>query len=151
MSRLRAPLIALLAGLAACATQPKPDNDHARAQVEATERAFARTMADRNADAFAGFVAEDAVFFTGARPLRGRDRIVAWWAKYFVGAQAPFSWQPDTVEVLDSGTLASSSGPVFDPAGKLIGRFNSIWRLEAPGAWRIIFDRGEPVCDDKAN
>jgi len=22
-----------------------------------------------------------------------------------------------------------------------------LWRQEAPGIWRIIFDKGEPVCD----
>ena len=42
---------------------------------------------------------------------------------------------------------ASSSGPVFDPSGKQIATFSSIWRLEAPGVWRIIFDKGNDVCD----
>jgi len=35
-----------------------------------------------------------------------------------------------------------SSGPMTDPSGKPIGRFVSIWRQEAPGVWRIVFDRG---------
>jgi ketosteroid isomerase-like protein len=60
---------------------------------------------------------------------------------------APFSWEPAEVEVLASGALALSSGPVRDPHGKLIGRFMSIWRLEAPGQWRVVFDKGSPVCD----
>jgi hypothetical protein len=51
------------------------------------------------------------------------------------------------VEVLPSGTLALSSGPVRDPSGKVTARFSSIWRLEAPGQWRIIFDKGERVCN----
>jgi ketosteroid isomerase-like protein len=57
---------------------------------------------------------------------------------------APFSWRPETVEVLESGTLALSSGPVFDAAGQPIGAFNSIWRLEADGRWRVVFDKGCP-------
>ena len=61
--------------------------------------------------------------------------------------QAPFSWQPDTVEVLESGNLALSSGPVFDPAGKKFATFTSIWRQDAPGVWRIVFDKGNPECD----
>jgi hypothetical protein len=48
------------------------------------------------------------------------------------------------VEVLDSGTLALTSGPVFDPAGKRIGTFNSVWRRETDGAWKIVLDNG---CD----
>ena len=46
--------------------------------------------------------------------------------------------------MLDSGTLALTSGPVFDPQGKQIGMFNSIWRLEPDGRWRVVFDKG---CD----
>jgi len=33
---------------------------------------------------------------------------------------------------------------VLDAAGKPIARFNSIWRQEAPGVWRIVFDKGQP-------
>ena len=42
------------------------------------------------------------------------------------------------------GTLALSTGPVRNPAGQPIARFNSIWRQEAPGVWRIVFDKGQP-------
>ena len=56
---------------------------------------------------------------------------------------APFSWKPERVEVLDSGKLALSTGPVYDPDGKRIGSITSIWRREAPGTWRIVFDKGD--------
>jgi hypothetical protein len=45
-------------------------------------------------------------------------------------------------EVLDSGVLAISSGPVRDSKGALIAAFTSIWQLEDTGKWRIIFDKG---------
>jgi hypothetical protein len=48
------------------------------------------------------------------------------------------------VSVLDSGSLGLTSGPVFDPEGNQIGTFNSIWRLNADGVWKIVFDRGCP-------
>jgi hypothetical protein len=48
--------------------------------------------------------------------------------------------------VVDSGKLAHSSGPVIDPDGKVIGMFNSIWRLESDGHWRVVFDKGCPPC-----
>jgi hypothetical protein len=51
------------------------------------------------------------------------------------------------VEVLASGELALSSGPVRDPQGKLIARFNSVWRQESPGLWRIVLDMGNDACD----
>ena len=44
--------------------------------------------------------------------------------------------------VLDSGSLAPTSGPVTLPDGSEAGRFNSVWRLDADGEWRVVFDRG---------
>lgn len=111
-------------------------------QVRAAEIGFARTMAARDQSAFAAFVAEDAVFFNARVALRGRPAVVQAWARFFEGDKAPFSWEPDTVEVLDSGTLALTSGPVRDPDGKQIGTFNSIWRRDADGRWRVVFDKG---------
>lgn len=113
-------------------------------QVLAAERAFAKSMADRQLAAFSACIAEEAIFFTGAAPLRGRSAVVAGWSRYFDAAVAPFSWAPDRVEVLSSGTLALSTGLVRDPAGQVIGRFNSVWRQEAPGVWRVVFDKGSP-------
>jgi ketosteroid isomerase-like protein len=116
-------------------------------QVIETERAFARTMATRDFKAFVSFVSAEAVFFTGDKPLRGRQAVADRWKTYYEKPEAPFSWEPEKVEVLDSGTLALSTGPVRDPTGKLVGAFTSIWRLEEPGKWRIVFDKGNPVCD----
>ncbi len=132
--------------LAACATPPVVPAERS-AEVAAVERAFARTMADRDHDAFSRFIADEAVFVAGTRVLRGRAAIVTAWKRFYDGPAAPFSWAPDQVEVLDSAALAFSAGPVFDPAGKLVGRFTSIWRREAPGVWRIVFDTGSDACE----
>jgi hypothetical protein len=48
------------------------------------------------------------------------------------------------VEVLPSGRLAMTSGPVTDAEGKPAGAFHSIWRREDDGVWRVIFDKGCP-------
>ena len=118
--------------------------DH-QAAVFSTERAFARSMAERNWGAFALHVSEQAVFFDGNTALRGKAAVLAVWRAYFEGAQAPFSWEPDQVVVLDDGLLAHSSGLVRNPAGQPIGRFNSVWRQEAPGVWRVVMDKGSPL------
>ena len=119
-------------------------SDSARDQVWAAEVAFARTMADRNAQSFAEFIADEAVFFSGTTALHGKAKVVEGWAGYFTDKEAPFSWAPDQVEVLASGTLALSTGLVRDPTGKTIARFNSIWRLDGPNRWRVVFDKGGP-------
>jgi len=115
------------------------------AKVRAREAAFAKTMAERDVAAFSTFVAKDAVFL-GRTPLRGRPAVVEGWKAYFAGPKAPFSWQPERVEVIDSGTLAVSSGPVYDPEGQRVGTFNSTWRLDEDGEWRVVIDVGCPPC-----
>lgn len=111
--------------------------------VELREIAFAQTMADRDMETFMTFISPEAVFFNGNKPISGRDAIVQAWAPYFKREIAPFSWHPDVVEVLESGRLAISSGPVHSASGESIGRFNSIWRLDEDGQWRVVFDKGE--------
>lgn len=118
-------------------------------QVANVERAFAATMKARDHAAFTAFLSEEAVFDGGARALRGKQAVADAWKKFYATPDAPFSWEPDEVEVLASGTLARTSGPVHTPDGKVVARFNSVWRLEAPNTWRVVFDRGTDVCDCK--
>lgn len=143
----------------ACAPLPAPPAEDRAApapvdrailerQVADTERAFAKTMADRDLAAFSSFLSEETVFFSGPEPLRGKQAVTAWWKRFYEKPEAPFSWKPDRVQAINSGTLALSTGPVFDPAGKCIGSFTSIWRQEAPGVWRILFDKGG-ACPEK--
>ena len=120
----------------------RAQTDGASAEVEAREIAFAKTMADRDLDAFLTFVSPEAIFFNGNEPQRGRDEIGRGWARFFEGPDAPFSWHPDVVQVLESGRLALSSGPVVRASGESAGRFNSIWRKDADGQWRVVFDKG---------
>ncbi|MGA2551385.1 MAG: nuclear transport factor 2 family protein [Burkholderiaceae bacterium] len=140
-------LVLVLAALSGCAGVSTPaSRAREEAQVRATEAAFAKTMADRDSQAFAKYISAEAIFLSGKDATRDKEQIVKQWQGYFKSAQAPFSWQPETVQVLDSGGLAISSGPVFGPDGKRIATFSSIWREEAPGIWRIIFDNGCDVC-----
>lgn len=138
-----------IALLAACASvSPRvADRGSIERQVAERERAFAKTMADRDHTAFATYVSEEAVFFSGPAPLRGRQAVVDAWKRFYTSPTPPFAWEPDAVEALASGTLALSTGPVRNPEGKVVARFTSIWRLEPDGAWRVVFDRGNEVCD----
>jgi ketosteroid isomerase-like protein len=118
------------------------------AEVRATEAAFAKTMADRDHAAFASFIAEEAVF-VGRTVLRGRPAVAEGWKPYFDGPTAPFAWAPERVVVLASGSLALSSGPVFGPDGRRGGTFNSVWRREPDGSWKIVLDSGCPPCESR--
>lgn len=116
-------------------------------QVADTERAFAATMAQRDFEGFVSFLADETIFYAGDKPLRGKQTVAEAWKPFYEKTDAPFSWEPDNVQVLDSGTLALSSGPVFDPQGNRVATFNSVWRLESNGQWRIVFDKGCEACN----
>jgi ketosteroid isomerase-like protein len=147
IARAAMALLCLAASAAARAEPAARSPDALQAEVTATERAFARTMADRDFAAFSRFLSDEAVFVGGRQPLRGKAAVAAAWKAFFDGAKAPFSWEPQQVEVLASGTLALSRGPVHDSDGKRISGFSSIWKREAPGVWKIVFDQGTEIVD----
>jgi len=136
----------LLAALAGLAPAPPAGNEALADGLRQTEAAFAKTMADRDHAAFTSFLADETVFM-GRTTQRGKAAVSAAWKRFYEGSKAPFSWRPERVEVLDSGALGMTSGPVFDEAGQRIGTFNSVWRREPDGKWRIIFDIGCPSCE----
>jgi ketosteroid isomerase-like protein len=151
---LTGPTVLAVMSLAAggCASVGKQEPARARSpsaaaaeQVRAAELAFAKTMADRDFTGFVSYLSGEAIFFGDSSIKHGPAEISAAWKPFFSSETAPFSWQPDHVEVLPSGKLALSTGPVF-VNGKVVGRFNSVWRLEAPDRWRIVFDKGESDC-----
>jgi ketosteroid isomerase-like protein len=102
-------------------------------------------MAQRNFKSFADHISPEAVFFGDTTAMRGKEAVLQAWRRFFQKSAAPFSWKPEWIEVLSSGRLALSSGPVFDPKGARVGTFSSIWRREPDGTWLIVFDKG---CQD---
>jgi len=136
----------VVAGAAAVAPAAAPAQDVLEAlqrEVWDTEIGFARSMAERDFAAFGRYLSEHAVFWSGSKALHGKAAVLAAWKRFYEGPRAPFSWAPDEVVVLGSGTLALSTGPVRDPAGQVVARFRSVWRREADGRWLIVLDRGE--------
>jgi ketosteroid isomerase-like protein len=139
-------MVSTFTTLKSTAAPAEANAEQLRQQVTAVETAFAKTMADRDFKAFSTYVSEEAVFLNGGSPLRGKAAVLEHWKKLFASPKPPFAWKPDLVEVLASGTLAESIGPVFDSDGKPIARYYSTWRLEAPNTWRIVFDNGYDLC-----
>src|SRR5688572_26357362 len=90
--------LACFAGSAAAA-----DRATLSQEVRDAEQAFATTMVARDHAAFTRHLAEDAVFFDGEKSIRGKAAIASAWKAFFERPNPPFSWSPETVEVLDSG------------------------------------------------
>jgi len=117
-------------------------------ELRATEVAFASAAEARDLDRFRSFLAPDAVFSGSGRELRGPQAITEAWSGFFLPDGPSISWQPESVSVLDDGSLGMTSGPyrvvTRNPAGEdvtLTGTFFSVWRRTDRG-WKIILDGG---------
>ncbi|HEU0305712.1 MAG TPA: DUF4440 domain-containing protein [Lysobacter sp.] len=115
------------------------------------EQSFARSVAEHDADAFAGHVHENAAFAAGSpEPTRGRAAIVQRWAGLIEGKRVLLRWYPTRVTMAPGiDDIAWSSGPslveVLAPEAKdkyLLGAFHSVWRKGDDGVWRVLFDDG---------
>ena len=146
--RLTPVLCACMLALSVVGSARAETHEQLTQQVRDAENGFAATMAKRDHKAFATFIAEDAVFFGGEnRVYRGKKAVVDSWKGLYEKPDAPFSWRSESVEVIESGKLAHSSGPVFNPKGERMGTFNSVWRRESDGSWKVVFDKGCDACD----
>jgi ketosteroid isomerase-like protein len=97
-------LVVSACAFAASRADQAPEIKSLQEQVRAAETAFAKTMADRDHAAFAAFIADEAIFYGRDGEIRGKQAVVESWKGLFEGKDAPFSWRPENVSVLDSGT-----------------------------------------------
>jgi len=122
--------------------------DPVREAVLCAEVGFSRSVENQNFEAFKSFLDPEVRFVTG-RILRGSEEVGQGWAGFFTRDASKFRWRPLIVEVVAGGTLAISRGPyrqtsVSDDGEEKIawGTFNSTWRLNAEGEWKVLFDAG---------
>ena len=111
-------------------------------EVRATEIAFAKAFADRDAKTFFSYLASDAQFLGRRNTMHGKQEVITGWSEFFKPAVAPFRWEPERVVTNAAGDLGFSSGPVFHEAGVQVGGFTSTWVRQPDGAWKILFDGG---------
>lgn len=113
------------------------------ASLVAAERAFARLSVDSGAQAaFLANLGDDAVLFR-PDPVPGR----AWQAAHPIPPGGTLAWTPRWAVAARSGDLGVTSGPyVIRRDGRAVahGTFNSVWRRDASGQWRVLFDVGAP-------
>jgi ketosteroid isomerase-like protein len=138
--------------LAACAVADVTD------EVRCQEIAFSRSVENGDIDAFKSFLDYDARF-VGRSVMSGPDVITDAWKVFFTEDGPDIKWRPQFVEVLEDGTLALTRGPFriigMDADGNSVeqwGTFNSVWRRNPDGKWRVVFDAGnndaEPPDDE---
>jgi ketosteroid isomerase-like protein len=133
---LRASLIALAGLAAAAAAEPSPEQ--AAAPVVAAERAFARhVLAKGFKSGFLAFSAEDAIMFQPgpANPRPALQRLPD-----AVPPGPALQWWPQWAGMARSGDLGFTTGGASSPV-----RYFTVWRKQANGRWKWIYDGGVPL------
>lgn len=141
-------LPALIVTVLGCAVQVKsPDKEALKEEVRAAENAFARMAGtDGVAAAFAHFAADDVVLLRGKHLIRGKAAM----QEYFNATtltDIQLGWEPEFVDVANSGELAYTYGPytfsALDTAGNPVkdnGYFHTVWKKQSDGSWRFVWD-----------
>ncbi len=121
-----------------------------------TDRAFA-AMADAEGApaAFAAYAAEDVRMFPeGGQPYGGRAQLIERFSKWPEGAR--LQWSPVEGIAGEAGDFGFTWGRyVFTAVGEdgeeqiAHGKYVSIWRKEADGAWKFVADIGNSNPDPK--
>jgi ketosteroid isomerase-like protein len=119
--------------------------------VRCREIGFSKAAESRDAESFSSFIDDDARFVSNS-VTSGPKAITEAWAGFFADDGPLIKWRPQFVEVLKDGKLALTRGPyrmiAKDPEGNTVegwGTFNSIWRRQDDGEWKVVFDAGNPA------
>jgi ketosteroid isomerase-like protein len=123
-------------------------------EVRCREISFSKSVEHQDLEAFRAFIDTDARF-VGASVSRGVDAVATAWTVFFKEDGPMIKWRPQIIEVLADGKLALSRGlyrvrSPF-PNGDVVeewGTFNSVWRLNDDGEWRVVFDAGSEAATE---
>lgn len=150
MRILAIALCAAPLALAGCDQGPeKANTEELRQQILAQEDAWAKAYAARDADAVAGFFAEDsALAAPGSQLLRGQDDIRKAANDMVSDENLNLSFRANRVEVSESGDLAYSRGqylltmtnPQTKQPESSRGYYLTVWKKQADGSWKAIED-----------
>ena len=145
------PLFVLFFTLAvACNTAPDAASlEIWRQEIRDVERDFASMAAKEGiSKAFLHYAAEDAVLMRNNQLFIGREKLAESFDRNTAQPEDELlSWKPDFVDVSASGDLAYTYGQYSysytDSTGSTVelqGVFHTVWKRQADGSWRFVWD-----------
>jgi ketosteroid isomerase-like protein len=117
-------------------------------KLMAVDREFSRlSAAEGRAAAFAAYTGDGATILRdNAHPFVGREAIAELMAR---SPQGTLTWDPHFADVSDSGALGYTSRHSeyreTDSSGRerrSLGYYVTIWKKQADGEWKVVFDTG---------
>jgi ketosteroid isomerase-like protein len=151
MATRLALLTVATAACLACAPPWGPPPDPG--ELLAADRAFAAETAERGADGWAAWFAEDGRMYRDRGYVDGRAAIRDTMGPAFSDSARALRWEPDTAIVAASGDLGYTLGHwasvLKTSAGdSVLGRGNyvTIWRRQPDGTWKVAADIGNQAA-----
>ena len=141
------PVLFSFAIIFSCNENVKPDLQSLKNEIIETEKAFAQMAKDKGVSpAFTYFAADDGVLMRNNQIIEGKAEMEAYFAKQTL-EDVKLEWEPDFVDVSESGDLAYTYGKYTfsarDTSGQLIeskGIFHTVWKKQPNGEWRFVWD-----------
>jgi uncharacterized protein (TIGR02246 family) len=150
MTRTRISVIlAVLLALPGCDRNEKPNTAEIEQQILAREEQWNRAFARRDAEALAGFFADDAAMASpGEQLVRGKQSIREAVDAFAEDPNLNVSFRANRVQVASSGDLAYSRGQYMltstDPATNQPessrGYYLTVWQKQSDGSWKAVED-----------
>ncbi|MBN1409108.1 MAG: nuclear transport factor 2 family protein [Calditrichaceae bacterium] len=116
-------------------------------ETRETELAFAKLAKEQGLKvAFVTYAADDAVLNRGNKLIKGKKAIEDYYSNQKL-QNVSLEWEPVFIEVAVSGDLGYTYGPYtfssVDSSGKETkseGIFHTVWKKQANGKWRYVWD-----------
>jgi len=144
-----APLVAaVLLSTGGCTSTPEVNLATEEKAIRDTEAEFAKAAATKDVEKAVAFYAEDAVMLDqGEAVANGKTAIRASWSEMLARPDLELTWTPTKVELAKAGDMAYDYGAYAmsykDAAGKAVndhGKFATVWKKQATGAWKAVVD-----------
>ncbi len=136
--------------LAACVSRINPEEEKLR--ILETDRQFSKfSVENSSSEAFYQFMDEAGIVLPQkGHPIIGKEAFGKQISsRTETGSKSTLKWEPDSVEISQSGDLGYTFGryesTVVDEQGvktKTYGHYITIWKKQSDGSWKFVFDTG---------
>ncbi len=148
---MRLPTVVFVIIISGC-TQPKADTKTEAEKIMQLSKEWSIVAKSGDVEKTVSYWADDAIVISpGEHPLRGKESIKKMVEGSFKIPGFVIQWQPQQVEVSESGDMAyiieKSQVSYLDSTGTMSKQYNnavSIWRKQADGTWKNVVDISTP-------
>jgi ketosteroid isomerase-like protein len=114
------------------------------------DRDFHEATAKRRLDGWMEYMADDVVLLGGPAPVVGKEAVRADRAHLFVdNPKLQLDWEPIRGEMFPGGGVGYTTGAwtlsgtnAKGASVTVNGRYLTVWKKQADGAWKVVWDGG---------